>query len=429
MNRPVVSPAFPAMSRRPSLGGDALAFIIPALLFLEVPLIGRLFVSELVLLACLPVLLALRGSLLSAKLPRTLIVLGGVWLLAQVASDLINATPFGDYARGWAKIAFTLGNFMALYLLLHGNRRRLVLFAAGWAIGGLLTYVLSPSAYAAGDPWKFGFGSGVTILLVLLTLTPPIAASRVLPLALLGGLAALNLAQGFRSLAGLCFLAAAHLVIQRFLRRRQGADTRLSFWRLGGFLILAAALSVIFVETYAHLAGSGYLGDQARAKYEQQTGTFGVLLGGRAEIFVSTRAIMDAPIIGHGSWAMGPEYAALLLQLANHGYHIGTSVLERGLIPTHSHLFGAWVEAGIAGAAFWGWTLLLAARVLVNLRAAPRPQAPTIAFFAFVFVWDVLFSPFGAARRLFMPFCIILFMTALGWIEERAGARTGPEAD
>jgi hypothetical protein len=427
VSQAVASPPLPANLRRPSLGGDVLAFVVPVILFLEVEFIGRLFVSELLLLACLPVLLAVRGNALSAKFPRTLLALGGAWLLAQVASDMVNATLFEDYARGWAKIAFTLSNFTALYLLIGGDRRRIVLFVTGWAIGGILKYLLLPSGYAVGDPWKFGIGTGVTILVLLLALSRPLSAYRVLSTLMLGGLAALNLVLGSRSLAGLCFLTAAYLPIQGFLHRRGGTDTRLSFWRLGGLLVMALALSMAFIEFYAYAAEQGYLGDTARTTYERQAGAFGVLLGGRAEIFVSTRAIMDAPVLGHGSWAKGPDYAVMLLQLADYGYHVGTEVLGWDRIPTHSHFFGAWVEAGIVGAIFWGWTLSLAVRVLAGLHAVRSRLAPMIAFFGFMFVWDVLFSPFGAERRFFMPFCIVLFMATLGWLEEKARHRPGPD--
>ena len=78
------------------------------------------------------------------------------------------ASAFHDYARGWAMIGFALINFCSLYLLLAGKPKRLVLFAAGAALGQIAGYFIAPNDYALEYPWKFGYGTGVSWLLVLL---------------------------------------------------------------------------------------------------------------------------------------------------------------------------------------------------------------------------------------------------------------------
>ena len=133
------------------LMGDTIALLVPTLTFLEFKLIGRLFLSEILLLGFLPFLLFSKGWMLRAPLSKKLIVLGLLWLFAQVITDLIRGTPFQDYIRGWAKITFFLANFAALYMLLYGNKRRLVLFALGLVFSGLLAYkfkIDSPFSYA-----------------------------------------------------------------------------------------------------------------------------------------------------------------------------------------------------------------------------------------------------------------------------------------
>ncbi len=81
-----------------------------------------------------------------------------------------------------------------------------------------------------------------------------------------------------------------------------------------------------------------------------------------------------------------------------------------GLIPSHSFIFGAWVEAGILGAVFWAYVLWLTGRNLVYLSQMQEVLTPLIAYLSFIMLWDVVFSPFGFSQRLHVPFYIIVVM-------------------
>ncbi|CAN0598211.1 unnamed protein product, partial [Laminaria digitata] len=126
----------------------------------------------------------------------------------------------------------------------------------------------------------------------------------------------------------------------------------------------------------------------------------------------SSQAVADSPFIGHGSWAKNPKYAQRILELEKFGYEVNYIAAENQLIPTHSHIMGAWVEAGFLGMVFWFWVLMLVFRVLSNLYMVREPLAPMITFVGFLMLWDILFSPFGAARRVTVPFNIVLMMFA-----------------
>jgi hypothetical protein len=84
---------------------------------------------------------------------------------------------------------------------------------------------------------------------------------------------------------------------------------------------------------------------------------------------------------------------------------------EECLIPTHSHLLGAWVEAGILGAVFWMWVFVLALRSLaVSFRYSDR-LIPLIVFIAFFLIWDVFFSPYGAERRFVTTYYVVVLIS------------------
>jgi len=114
-----------------------------------------------------------------------------------------------------------------------------------------------------------------------------------------------------------------------------------------------------FQTAYSEAAENVCSGNDARAKYENQTARGRcLLLGGRNEILSSGQAILDSPVIGHGSWHGMQVFIVVARAL------VRTWIQERlrqwdELIPTHSYIFGAWVEAGILGAVFLGLDIMV----------------------------------------------------------------------
>ena len=395
---------------------DVLVLLVPATQFIEIHAVGRLFMPDLLLAFILPMLYVAHGKCLRARLPIIFFILALLWLFGQVATDIFRATGFHDYIRGWAKIAFTLVNFAALYLLLYGQPRRLILYAVGMVVGGVIGYFINPNLYAVDMPWKFGYGLPATLLFILFAVvvidrrrTGPYIASSVLVCA-----AALNIFMGFRSLGGICFLAACYLFIQfQWGQRVANEGTQVRQMLLIGILLAIAGAGLF--KMYAYSARSGLLGQDAKEKYEAQTvGAYGLLIGGRSEVLVSSRAILDSPFLGHGSWAKDDKYSSLLTELKLQAGYVPGEDDEEGLIPTHSHLLGAWVEAGFLGVIFWVWVISLPVRVLIKLHGMMDYLTPLMAFVAFLLIWDILFSPYGAERRFVTPYYIVVMMTALG---------------
>jgi hypothetical protein len=82
-----------------------------------------------------------------------------------------------------------------------------------------------------------------------------------------------------------------------------------------------------------------------------------------------------------------------------------------GLIPEHSYLFGAWVDAGILGAVFWAWVFLLDAKTLMRVYPPTTMLLPVMSYVGFELLWDIIFSPYGAEVRIIVPFYAVMLMT------------------
>ncbi len=401
---------------------DLAALLIPMTYVLEFNLIGRLYAIELLLLALLPVTLVLRGRLLFNKMPLTILGLGLIWFSGQIITDIIVDTPFRDLARGWAKITFTLLNFTSIYLLLVDSRRRIILFAVGLGIGTVFLFIFNPPAIGVTQPWKFGLGFalvyGVCGILSLRTITQK---KIIAPIAFFA-VSAFFFSQGFRSGGGVAFITAAYLILSNITsNRRNFSPMRVVSLAVVGVIVIVGSL-----EGYEYAVKEGMFGAKALASLQsQKIGDYGVLLGGRSEILIASQAIGESPIIGHGSWAKDPYYSYLyaVLQFGHKAKDI--PFLNTDLIPTHSVIFGAWVESGILGGFFWAAILVIVIRVMLRLYASDDPLLPLFAFIGFLMIWDILFSPFGADRR----FVLAYFMCLMALIYPALYSANGVDDD
>jgi O-antigen ligase len=194
--------------------------------------------------------------------------------------------------------------------------------------------------------------------------------------------------------------------------------------------IILAVFGYALLKSYEFAAAKGFLGAAAEDKYrEQSEKTNNLISAARGEYVASWAAIADSPLIGHGSWAKNTKYIEIFL--AGQGINLSSSearsFMQTEFIPTHSHIFGAWVEAGILGAVFWAYIAFLAVRVLVRvLRPEWAVYRPLVIYLTLTILFDIAFSPFGLERRMtdaaiITGFIIILNRGAGGSTEGRAG--------
>lgn len=388
-------------------------FLIPASKFVSFNFIGVLTLTDIFLIAIFPILLKNKRAILKNSGLVKLSSLFVIWLIGQFVSDIYNGSESGDYLRGWANISFGFVHFLTLYLLLDSNSRILAFFS-GVGFGFLLDFYFNPVELSIAVPWKFGYGWFVNILiLVLATIVYGRRKSSqwlVMILLLVGVI--LNIFMNFRSAAGIFFLTLLYISALRFMPLKKPS------WTFGKsilvtVLVLLSALSALTL--YGQLAESGALGEMAKEKYLAQTsGQYNLILAGRSEILISSRAILDAPLLGHGSWAKNCDYTSLYHEIIRDAGYFPSEAGEDCLIPTHSHIFGAWVSAGILGALFWIYVLFLAYKCLLSREMTNTRLLPIAVFGVFHLAWDIFFSGFAGDKRFFSAFYIVVIMKLQG---------------
>ncbi|TPQ49416.1 hypothetical protein C2U72_18620 [Prosthecomicrobium hirschii] len=388
----------------------ALSFIALAMIG-EVNIVGRLTGAEVILALCACIALV-RCPRSSGEIAR-FYTFASLWLLAAVMADIYNESEFNDFSRGWAKIGFLIVNFTALRWLIGKDRDRAVALvfllsiamAARLALGvaGDVDNNLGEDVF--GNAWKFGYGTLVSMSALLVSAWLLHSSwSRPVAVSIPFGAAAVALLLNARNLTGITALAALTSLLTAGRRRT------LTLPHLLAIGATAALAGLLIVNAYQYAASEGLLGHDAQDKYRAQgEADVGLLVGGRSELLASVPAIIDSPLLGHGSWARDIKYALLYLTEREKAGLAVTGLIS-DLIPTHSHLLGAWVEHGFLGAVFWIWALFVTGKGLITAIQKPTPLTGFIVFIGIGLLWDIPFSPFGLERRVLVPAMLYLMI-------------------
>lgn len=395
---------------------DAIAFFLPFSRLIEIHLVGNLFLHDILTPI---VILLLVGQRTSLRPLRTLLILLGVWLAGAVVTDFYRHTPFTDYARGWSKIILFGLNAIMVWMLTNGQGRRLAIYTFSTGFALCLSAIIMPEEADLTDPWKFGLGYGVALTVASLSMSNRLNKrfGGNIGSWMLGVVAIVSIFQNSRSLFAICALAAAYAPLARWISARPTWVRRFSPLSFMAIILAGLIVGQGLVAGYGSLAQSGFLGRDAQTKFLDQTkGNLNFLQGGRSESLVSLEAIADAPILGHGSWAKDPYYLQLLLVkmreagLPSPGTFYSIGVKTEFLIPTHSYLFGSWVESGILGIPIWIYAFFLAFQSLYAIVKIRGQPSALLSLVAFAMMWDVFFSPFASDTRILkgLEICILI---------------------
>jgi len=378
-------------SRLSLVASDAFAFLAGAVAFVEVQVVGRLYVGELILLICglgLPLLYGRLRTRRERRLLAWFFLLAVMYLLALIAADLYRSTPFTDYARGWARAFVYCGDLGGLLVLGYRRPRRLILFVAGTGLSQLALGVLG----LWPTDWKFGYAYPITVgVLALID-----SRKRLLASAVLVALGLVHLLLDYRMFGGLCVMTA---VLAYARETRKGARIR----------VRNVAVTAITVVAFVQLYVSGLGLDRG---YDVLVRRLGSNVERLAGFVVASQLIRQSPVVGYGSWARSDEalenWATLQAELGSPrtATDLEQEALlspEASVVRAHSMVLQAWVEAGVVGLVFFGFSLLVTVMMLyrITVRSGPLRHYALVVFFGMWNVWALVMSPFAGVSRLY----------------------------
>lgn len=378
-----------------------------SLTFLEVG--AQLYISEILLIG-LVVFSSARTT--RPRLPSWIPVTLGLWLLGTIASDLVASTIASDAAKGILRIAIVGLSTLGILLLHNRDERSILSLWLGVGVAGLASFLVAPSSYAVGEPWKFGLATPATILAVY-------AASRwkwstLATVSLLGVLASVHFVLGYRSLALICLATAILLAA-----RRRGNSTRAgnrSWGRLTIVLVLGATVAVLGTTTYDALARAGAFGPAAAAKAAYLGGELGSLAGSRSEVYLAALTIAESPWtgVGTGGTTTSRVDTAAAVWYEALGYsNLSSRIADGETTSFHSMALGSIAENGLGALPFWIGVLALVLKSLERTLAGAVRHPVLVAFLATLTLWDAFFSPFGGDRRFWLAATLATIVTCV----------------
>ena len=141
-----------------------------------------------------------------------------------------------------------------------------------------------------------------------------------------------------------------------------------------------------------------------------------------AGLFAASDAIRNSPVVGYGSWAKSDEaletWAVLQEELG--GQRRAEDIVQGALlspegatIRAHSMILQAWVEAGLPGLAFFGFSFVLAMLMFYRTFATKIPDRHygLVCFFALWMLWAFVMSPFSGVSRVYSAISLALLFT------------------
>ena len=339
----------------------------------------------------------------------TAALVSGIWLTRFARSDhQTNDTITIRNSLVFASVPIFVG--FLIWAAKHLSPQALAL----WFGASLLLGFSSGGAYAS-NPWKFGFATPATIIVLALAWWTGRRVIQAGAALLVGAVSAFSDA---RSGFAVLFLVALVILWEG---RSVSGTRRTASVRAVGFL---AGLGLGGYWLIQSLILDGALGETTRARTAAQIDQSGsVVLGGRPEIGAFQALFSHHPLgFGSGTILRNDDILVAKEGMAALGYQPNNGYVEvymfGGQIELHSVTGDMWAWAGIGG-------LLLAACLVVIIGPSTArtigasTSSALMLFLAFRFFWDLCFSPFVSSS---MNLCLLLGL-GLGsaWAK-----RTGP---
>lgn len=411
--------------------GAILLFLIGVFSLTQVRLMGKIGISELIMVCATPFVFLKNFSFYRREGIVLFLMLCMLWLIGAITSDLINGSVIEQVARGISVPVVIFCTVVCIYPLLRRDIKNIKWLLLGIACSMVLSIFVFQRG-SAGDLAAQGDASGAIERVVGYKLFwfnmanswlslpiegwymyAPTAYLLVAPLVL----AIMGLFIGGRS----AFLVMTMSWLFIFMVRKNLKMMRMIRNYIVLIILILGATALCVKAVYKFCAENGYIGEDERKKYEVQTqqgeSFVKLLLSGRSEFFIALFAALDKPLLGHGSWAVdrrGYNYDFVMkygtpedIKAFQWNMQMGGGI---SMIRTHSHIMTYWLWHGVFGLLFWVYVGYLSFITLFKRMHLVPELFGYLAMMLPTFCWDILFSPFGLRINECLFFCVLLYI-------------------
>lgn len=399
--------------------------------FISIRIIGILSVSEILAIACSPFLFLTVYN--ENKSFRRISFLFALWLFGSVVSDFFNETEYIVFLKGSFSIVIFYINFIFCFWIINKQLDSLDSFLWGLAFSFLFGTIFGFNVFYQEYIENQNISSIVEdshfnklLVAILMYFIWAISSTYfrrfpVMVLIIVFIFSIYSLVNGSRSTFLIHFISIFYciyisLLISKFSLPLPEVFKYLNKRKLIFFIVFI--VSLIFSRIiYSNLAEQGYMGEDEYLKYNYQKNLKLGLLSGRSEIFSSFIAIIDSPILGHGSYAK--DLKGFNIKAAELSGEISNLFIytfdQDSYIRTHSHIFGSWVNNGILSLFLWLFLITISIKFLFKYSFFIYKYFFILSISVFSILWKVLFSPFS--ERVYLAFMFSFFLIIMQMIK------------
>jgi hypothetical protein len=338
----------------------------------------------------------------------------------QWFSNYVNDAPSDSTIARVGTYVILAALIPCIAVLVNRRYKRLIAICLGYSasyIFAIFAGAVNNDTYSVYS-WRLGLGSAASLALVTCFAFMPRFRKFSVPLLL--ALTIFHLLMESRSLAAITFAVTIYAAATQFWPRHQPTTFRNS--SIPAAILATVITTFIGLQGFMLLANAELMPESLIAKNQLQAGnSFGLLAAARPDTFTALYAISKRPILGYGSGVLDPDvyaYYAEVNAASYHNTHQSEAVYKHILandwalgIPSHSHLFGAWADAGIFAAISWMFVIALDLKMLVRVWRWEHPMAFLFALIGVMNLWDITFSP-GPVR---MDMAVRLIIMAMAF--------------
>jgi O-antigen ligase len=372
-----------------------ISFLAGLLTNLRFQFVGKASVGEIVL-----AVIALFAVLANIGKPRfwnrrMVLILSAlcVSFCGYIISDLINSTPPDRLVRGWARIAFAIVDFVAIWALTRNSMVNLFAVCVGDALSTLLSYGEQQRDFLYN--YKFHLAMPFTVLImIVMPLLLRRRANMATGIAMIGvGMCHLRL--DFRMAGGICILVG-FILIARCMTASRLRSLYLALLALA-LILSSTAIAYLYTDTNTSFAERREGSNSARLS---------VALAG-------INAIERSPFFGLGSWVWDAEMWNVYAGNMGRANTADWTACE--VMGPHSQLIQTWAEAGLLGVVFFVYygKLLASALWLLVLRRNLDIMTPLFLYHLLLGLWNLLFSPFANLHRFAIGLALVISLQVL----------------
>ncbi len=338
-----------------------------------------------------------------------------LWILGMFISYIYNDGNFQEFMKQAGKTACLFLYLPVAMWTLKDKPHRILYFMIGLGISGILQFFIFPVADFQVEVEESGYEHALEIVAAWF-INPIIIAlcsilyykgfryTTILIAIVYGFWAILNNSRS----SLLIFLTFSLLMLWLGKPNENKIDFIKAKIKKQYKKILLVLLLGLVASTYAYqyMAENNILDERSTQKYyAQKYGNDLGLATGRVDFFTAAYAIMHKPIIGYGTPPKDKEHLT-----REFGRLIHSTDVDWPLIPTHSHILGSWVKAGIFGIFFWVFLLKIMYIYTKDIFLSNYKMWAFSILNLFSYGWTIFFSPYAGARGYKIAFIFSYFI-------------------